>query len=683
MPTVRKTAQTIEEFILDKIVQSLVVQTGISAETATKVAAYVENFIVQSNITWLSGPLIREICCVALAQMGLHDARRRYTRVGMPAYDYEQLLLQGYKENSNQYKNPESIHAWAADRVAAEYTLLRILPERLARFHFEGWGQIHKLKYFPLRPFCAGWDPRMIIYCGLPPGGSLHSAASGAAKHPLVATLHLAKWMGIIQGSFQGGQGYDHFTAFMAPLLEGFKEDKEFDQIAQCFIFETNQIFAARGAQVPFTSMHCSPEIPKDIAKLPAIRLGGKVSDRITYDDYQDECKRLFDAICRVEMKGDREGKLFNFPKHEIEVRKEWLKKHEDSYLLVHQEAAKMGTPYFILYPDWMPSDAHCQCCRIIFTKDGLKRYCIDEKKLQWEHSYINIGSLQSVSLNFPRLAYVANGDDDLLYENLNEQLEIARDILLLKKSITERTYKEDPLLNKMIPFPRGDDQPIFDLDRYSLTVGFVGLNEMLKAHLGLELHESRAAQDFGKKFLKRMMDRLEEFTVENRYNFTAWEQPAESASNRFAMIDRQMFGDRVIANGVGNGIYYTNSDHVRYDAKAPLYDVIDIQAQFHPIVKGGVITHVWMGEAFPDARGLFTFTKQIMEGPTAYMAYTKDFTQCLDCKKFISGRREICSHCKSTNLEWWSRVTGYYARVTRFSAGKRQEWDDRDLKSI
>ncbi len=680
LPDVRKTAQDIQEFDDRRIIESLMKEANLDRVTATKVANVVTRKIYSSQISWLSGPLIREICCATLAQMGLDEARRDYTRIGLPIYDYDEYLRHGYKENANQYRNPESVHAWVADRVTIEYSLLKLLPDDLARFHFEGWGHIHKLKYFPLRPFCAGWDARMIGHLGLPPGGSAHSAASGPAKHPLVFMLHLAKWMGIIQGSFQGGQGYDHFTAFCAPYFKGLS-DKELDQMAQCFIFESNQIYAARGAQVPFTSMHCSPEIPKAIVNVPAVSLGGEING--IYGDYQDECKRFFDAICRVEMKGDRDGKLFNFPKHEVEVRKEWLEKHEDSYMLVHEEAAKMGTPYFILYPDWMPDDASCQCCRIIFTKDGIKRFCKDKKKFEWEHSYMNIGSLQTVSINLPRIAYEANGNDDLLYEILDQQLERARDILLIKKSLVEQTYMDDPLLNKVIPFPGGDPQPIFDLDRYSLTFGHVGLNEMIAAHTGLELHESADSLQLGVNVIDHIKKRLDEYAIDHQYNFTLWEQPAESAAGRFARKDAKRYPN-AIYNGEKESAYYTNSNHIRYDAQVPLYEVIEKQALFHPIVQGGVITHAWLGEGHPDASALFALTKKIMaHTPTAYMAFTLDFTQCLDCQKFTAGALETCPHCHSTNLEWWSRVTGYYSRVNQYSDNKKREWLDRHRKTL
>ena len=154
------------------------------------------------------------------------------------------------------------------------------------------------------------------------------------------------------------------------------------------------------------------------------------------------------------------------------------------------------------------------------------------------------------------------------------------------------------------------------------------------------------------------------------------------STAERFAKLDSIHYPQQAIPLGdrESNAVYYTNSDHLNYAADISLLDRINKQAEFHPIVQGGVITHIWMGEAYPDPEGLWKFTKAIANTPTAYFTFTKDFTQCLKCLKFINGIYNTCPHCGASDehIEWWSRVTGYYSRVKRFNQGKFQEWHDR-----
>ncbi|HUX99927.1 MAG TPA: anaerobic ribonucleoside-triphosphate reductase [Candidatus Deferrimicrobium sp.] len=1202
LPEVRTSRMDVEAFDSAKIIESLMRETGINRDAAEKVTTTVLKRIIQSNVQWLSGPQIREMCSSVLAEMGLLEARKRYTRIGMPLMDYEELLTQGIKENANQYDNPESIHSWAADRIAAEYSLLRLLKEDHSKAHLKGDLHVHMLRYFDLRPFCQEWDLRMILKYGLPPCGWRHSAVSTPARHAMVAILHAAKWLGIVQGEFSGGQGYDNFTVFMAPYLRGLSHD-DAKQLAQCFLYETNQIYAARGAQVPFTSISCLPTVPESLMEVPAVSLGGKTDG--VYGDYVDECNLFFRALSEVYCQGDGTGKLFNFPKHEIKLKKEWLTKFEDEFLLISKEAAKFGLPYYLnMVADWMPDEVHSQClpysepliayingqikflpigkivteelqkitqdmskiktplwiqptnkidvlsinpitqkvefqpvtnllynptrskiitfttegglqmatneahplivldpvqqkliikkardiclgdfilkmtkwdtllespsdfdlidillkrdqidnftvygiskeflrekdqselasilevpkdrigwwrrsksvdlkaylklernaadrsqlklvtkggrgfinarikcdinlmsfigyylaegsiserkgirlsfnpaeedkiqevehliqtvfgikttrriqvdrvknynhcnievnsqlllelihywnlgldarskqlpdfvfnlsneltkhlirslflgdgyfrimensievslhvtseklvegvqylllkhginstisrkedsinlsierhesmklfldmipewqmlydqrkyeskryvptiskrypsvlinkneihdrtdkgivsqaqkgnrmigmeiiqrlpnkaksklltilmqsdsfnlvrikkiettgyaeaffdvevgllgkkgnfvhgnglithncCRIILTPEGIRKVCHDPDLFDWNKSYMNLGSLQSVSLNLPRYAYQAKGDDDTLFEIIDHNMGLAREILIIKQAVIEKAMR-----NNLIPLcaSKLEGVPLLDFRKQTLSIGFVGLNECVLAHIGNELHESNTAYEFGKKVLRHLSKKCDEFTESNLVKFSLWEQPAESTAERFAKLDLIHYPNEAIPLGDRdtNSVYYTNSDHLNYAANIPLFERIERQAEFHPIVQGGVITHIWMGEAYPDPEGLWKFTKAITATPTAYFTFTKDFTQCLKCLKFINGIYNSCPHCGASDeyIEWWSRVTGYYSRVKRFNQGKFQEWHDR-----
>ncbi len=263
---------------------------------------------------------------------------------------------------------------------------------------------------------CQEWDPRMILENGLPPVDSwAHCSKSGPAGSLRVAVTHLAKWLGIIQGEFSGGQGYDYITTFLAPYAKGLSQ-REIEQSMQCLIFETNQIFAARGGQVPFTSISCTPTIPDGLLNIPAVGPHGKIYGK--YGNYKRECLQLFDALTDVYIQGDAHGKLFAFPKHEVKIKKKWLEEFEPSYLKIMEEAVKMGTPYFLnMCPEWMPDEIHSQCCRKFLSGNEIISRCIQDPEKRknanvWEN-YVTVGSLQSVSLNLPRYAYISKSEDD------------------------------------------------------------------------------------------------------------------------------------------------------------------------------------------------------------------------------------------------------------------------------
>ena len=260
-PRVFRTEGDVVPFDPLKIEENIIKETGLGRDAAHQITELTVRRIISSGIKFLSGPHIREIVCSILSEEHYEEERKIYTRIGMPLMDYEAILEEGVDENANQDMNPESIHHWAANRISDEYALLRILDSEEAQAHLYGDIHIHMLRYFDLRPFCQEWDPRMILEHGLPPVDSwAHCNKSGPAGSLRVAVTHLAKWLGIIQGEFSGGQGYDYITTFLSPFAKGLS-DKEIEQSMQCLIYETNQIFAARGGQVPFTSISCTPTI--------------------------------------------------------------------------------------------------------------------------------------------------------------------------------------------------------------------------------------------------------------------------------------------------------------------------------------------------------------------------------------------------------------------------------------
>ncbi|MBD3254913.1 MAG: anaerobic ribonucleoside-triphosphate reductase [Candidatus Lokiarchaeota archaeon] len=530
---------------------------------------------------------------------------------------------------------------------------------------------------------CQEWDARMILEHGLPPVDSwAHCSKSGPAGSLRVAVTHLAKWLGIIQGEFSGGQGYDYITTFLAPYARGIS-NREIEQSMQCLIFETNQIFAARGGQVPFTSLSCTPTVTEGLLNIPAVGPHGKIIG--TYGDYKEECLKLFDALTEVYIKGDHNGKLFAFPKHEIKIKKEWLKEFEPSYLKVVEEAVKMGSPYFLnMCPEWMPDEIHSQCCRKFLSGNEIISRCVldPEKRKKaniWEN-YVTIGSLQSVSLNLPRYAYMSNNEDEYFNE-LDEKMELCACILIKKWKLMERRLKSGhlPLCSGKIK-----GKPIFNINDQNLSVGFTGLNEAVKSLTGDELHENNNAYNLGKKILNFMVAKCNTMTEREGYSFSLWEQPSESTSNRLAKLDLKHFPKKAIPQSSGNSAYYTNSDHIRYDAKIPLSKRIQLQGNYHPIVNGGVITHIWLGEQQPDIEGLWELTKNIcLNTNTAYFAYTTDFTYCPFCRKMFRGGQWKCPECNSPEVKVYSRITGYYSEVDRYNAGKRAEWDARKRENI
>ncbi|TFG17670.1 MAG: hypothetical protein EU533_08185, partial [Promethearchaeota archaeon] len=566
---------------------------------------------ISSGIKFLSGPHIREIVCSILSEQHFEDERKIYTRIGMPLMDYEAILERGINENANQDMNPENIHRWAANRISDEYALLRILNSEEAHAHLFGDLHIHMLMYFDLRPFCHQWDPRMVLEHGLPPVDSwVHFSKSGPAGSLRVAVTHLAKWLGIIQGEFSGGQGFDYITAFLAPYARGLSK-REIEQSMQCLVYEINQIFAAHGRLTPFTSISCTPTIPDSLFNIPAIGPYGKIVGK--YNDYKEECLKLFNALTDVYIKGDHTGGSFKIPIHEIKIKKDWLKEFEPSYLKVMEEVIKMRTPSFLnMCPEWISDEIHSQSCRRLLNNHQFLNYLkadLEEGKNNniWEN-YVTIGSLQSVILNLPRYAYLCSNEEDY-FDVLDEKIELAATILKKKWDLMEKR-----LITGHLPLCRGKikSKPIFNLKDQNLSIGFTGLNEAVHSLTGSGLYDSDDSYALGKKILEYMMNKCNSITERDEKSYNLLQQSSKSISNRLALLDLKHFPKKAIVQSNGKSTHYTDSNHLHYDSNIPFLKSLIKQGDFHPVIKGGVITHIWFKEKKLNIKDLWKLTKDI-----------------------------------------------------------------------
>lgn len=675
---VRTSKTTLERFDRIKIVKSLITETTITRQNAEFIAREVERELGRLRLNYVTAPLIREIVNVKLLEHGLERERASYTRLGMPVYDVKNLIESGSKENANLQYNPESVHKLMADQIAKEYALINLLPIELADAHMMGEIHIHDLDYF-IRPFCFSHDIRFFLKNGFKADGvGNHTAIAGPAKRPEVAFLHAAKVLAASQTNCSGGQGFSYFNTFLAPYISGM-EYKKVKQLAQMFIYELSQMYVARGGQTVFSSIDCDMSVPEQFRDVPATLPGGNVKDSVTYSDFEDEIRMLFNAIVDVYLEGDYIGKPFNFPKFEVQIHLDDIKKgeYDDELLKVSRLASKFGTPYYIINQPYMPKFACYQCCSFLMPLDTATT---DDDLM---NGTIRGGGLQVITINLPQLAYPANGDDAKLFELLRERMKKAKDVLLLKREIINKNLK-----NNLFPFmsqtvnENGDRY--LEPDRQSYIIGLIGMNELVKAHTGEEIHESDDAWTFALRVMKTMKDIVSEFRKETGLIFSLARTPAESSAYRLAQIDLEKYPNKAIVNGSEKSAYYTNSFHVRPSADIPLWKRLTLEGAFHALTDGGAMSHVWLGESNPSPEGIYELTKKIAtKTAIQYFAYTKDLSVCSKCDMTVGGLIEKCPNCGSGNIDWWSRITGYYQNVSGWNKGKLAELKDRKRYGI
>ncbi|MGL6298954.1 MAG: anaerobic ribonucleoside-triphosphate reductase, partial [Methanobacteriaceae archaeon] len=362
---VRTSRDKIESFDLNKIANTLVEETGASQELAFEIASEVWKELKKLNVEYLTSPMIREIVNTKLVEHGLEDLRGKYTRLGIPVYNITNLIENGSRDNANMIHNPETVHKYVADEALKQYALLKMLPGDLADAHMSGDIHIHDLEYFAGRPVnCLQHDLRSFIRYGLKVDGTGdHTSVAGSPNHIETLMNHTGEIMLAAQQNMSGGQGMSLWNVFAAPFAAGLPY-KKVKQAVQMLVYNLNMAYAARGSQVPFTSMNLEFTVPKFLQDEVAYGPKGKAVG--TYGDFEDETRMLQKAFTETLYEGDSEGKPHLFPNTIFTIREETLKKDlEEDLQRVHELSAKFGSSYFInMLPKYRGQMANYMGCR-------------------------------------------------------------------------------------------------------------------------------------------------------------------------------------------------------------------------------------------------------------------------------------------------------------------------------
>jgi len=669
---VRTSEETILDWDRSKISDALVRETLIDSDTANEVSREVEKMIRKSGIKVVTAPLIRELVNAKLVEKGLESSRKMHTRLGMPIYDVDNLILHPNKENANVPHGPEATNLTLAERIKKEYALLSVFSQDVSDAHMNGDIHLHDLGFID-RPYCSGQSLEYIKKFGLNLPHSLSMA--NPAKHPEVLLAHLIKFSAALQSNFAGAIGWDAINIFFAPYLEGMSDD-EVKQLAQMLIFEFSQQAVARGGQAIFSDINIYWEIPKHFVDTPAIGPGGKFTGK-TYGEYEKEAQRFAWKLFEIYKEGDGSGRPFFFPKPIVHITEKFFHTpgHMDFLYHISDVASDKGNTYFVF--DRGETAKISECCRLSFK---LEESDLLDAKEPWRMRYC---ALQNVSLNLPRIAYLAHGDDAKLFSLISERFELAVKAHKEKRSFLEKLLSlgEDGPLS-LLTMNR-DGMPYLRFNLASHLIGMVGLNEMVQIHKGEELHDSTKALKFGLKVIAHMNLLTQKTKRKEGIRVVLEQTPAESTSYRFARLDLRYFSPasgRVVKGDIASGeVYYTNSTHLNVKNHINPIERVTNEGIFHPLIEAGSISHVWLGEAQPSKEAIADFVIKTFKHTTNdQIAFSPEFTTCNKCNRTSRGLSDTCTYCGSGDVDGITRITGYFTKVSSWNKGKLGELKDR-----
>ena len=230
------------------------------------------------------------------------------------------------------------------------------------------------------------------------------------------------------------------------------------------------------------------------------------------------------------------------------------------------------------------------------------------------------------------------------------------------------------------------DGSPYVRYDKMKFLIGMVGLNEAVQVMCGEELHESKEAYMLGMKLVAQMNANCKDVSKELGFTTILEQTPAESTAYRFARLDAKRYGEDInkYHRGSKEAPYYTNSTYLNVGANISPIERIKKEGKMHPLIDAGAISHIWMGEHTPSPESVAAFVrKTYYNTQNGQIAFSPEFTSCNICSKTAKGLLSICPSCGSDRVRQASRVTGFFAFIDGWNAGKLQELKDRHRVTI
>lgn len=569
------------------------------------------------------------------------------------------------KENSTVTYSIGGLILSNSGAITANYWLSEVYDEEIANAHRNADIHLHDLSM--LSGYCAGWSLKQLITEGL--GGVSGKITSAPAKHLSVLCNQMVNFLGIMQNEWAGAQAFSSFDTYLAPFVK--VDNLSYEEVKKCiesFVYGCN-IPARWGTQAPFTNITLDWVVPEDLAEQNCI-VGGKLMD-FKYKDCKKEMDMVNKAFIETMIEGDANGRGFQYPIPTYSITKDFDWSETENNKLLFEMTAKYGTPYFSNYvnSDMKPSDIRSMCCRLRLDLRELRK-----KSGGYFGSGESTGSIGVVTINLPRIAYLAKDKEDF-YARLDHMMDVSARSLSIKRKVISKLLDDG-----LYPYTK---HYLGSFKNHFSTIGLVGMNEVgLNANWLRKDLTHKETQDFAVEVLNHMRDRLVKYQEEygDLYNLEA--TPAESTSYRLAKHDKERYPDIITASENGKTPYYTNSSHLPVGFTDDIFSALDVQDRLQTLYTSGTVFHAFLGEKLPDWKAAANLVRKIAENyRLPYYTMSPTYSVCKE-HGYIAGEHFICPKC-GQKTEVYSRITGYYRPVQNWNDGKLEEYKERKTYNV
>lgn len=577
---------------------------------------------------------------------------------------------------------------------AKEYYLDNVVDPMFANLHRDGYIHIHDLDFYGWTTTCTQIELRKLFKNGFNTGHGHLRAPKSIGSYAALAAIAIQSnqndqhgGQSIVDFDYAMGDGvrltYEKYREYFGKVaktaniaandishwvhIEAFNATRrDTYQAMEGFIHNLNTMHSRAGAQVPFSSINYGMDTRwearlaiEQLLKATEAGLGDgetpifpiqifRVKEGVNYNP-GDPNYKLFKLAIKVSAK-----RLFpNFSFVDAPFNLQYYKPGKPE-----TEIAYMG----------------CRT-RVIGNVHDPKREICNGR-----------GNLSFTSINLPRLAIESMGNVDVFMDNLDTMMNIAFRQLMMRFKVQakRRVYNFPFLMGQGVWIDSDKLGPNDTLEEVlkhgSLSVGFVGLAEALKALVGKHHGEDEDAAKLGEFIIQYMRTKCDREAIKTGLNFTLLATPAESLAGRFLRLDRAMYG---VIEGVTDRDYYTNSFHVPVYHSLPAYKKIDIEAPYHAMTNAGHISYIEIdGDPSNNLEAFENIVRYMKEAGIGYGSINHPVDRDPVCGyNGIIG--DVCPKCGrkegEVRFERIRRITGYLVgTLDRWNSAKQAEEKER-----
>ncbi|WP_140185956.1 anaerobic ribonucleoside-triphosphate reductase [Providencia stuartii] len=613
-----------------------------------------------------------------------HDRDNEREKRSQLTHDIRGLIEQSNVSLLNENANKDSKviptqRDLLAGIVAKHYAKQHILPRDVVIAHERGEIHYHDLDYAPFFPM---FNCMLIELEGMLTNGfKMGNAEIEPPKSISTATAVTAQIIAQVASHIYGGTTINRIDEILAPYVhisyekhlktainwgiedaKGYADsqtEKECYDAFQSLEYEVNTLHTANG-QTPFVTF--------------GFGLGTS-----------QEARLIQQSILKNRIAGlGKNRKTAVFPKLVFAIKKGLNHQYGDPNYDIKQLALECASKR--MYPDILNYDKVVDVTGSFKTPMGCRSFLgVYEENGQQIHDGRN--NLGVISLNLPRIAIEAQGNEDAFWQRLEERLAIAKKALMtriarlenVKARVAPILYMEGACGVRL----KADDSvsEIFKNGRASISLGYIGLHETINALFGTQQHvyDNPLLREKAIAIVDRLRQATDEWKAETGYGFSLYSTPSENLCDRFCRLDTAEFG---VIEGVTEKGYYTNSFHLDVEKRVNPYDKIDFEQPYPALANGGFICY---GE-YPNLQHNLKALEDVWDYSYEHVPYYGTNTpidECYECgftgefnctsKGFVCPR---CGNHDTNRVSVIRRVCGYLGSpdARPFNAGKQEE---------